>query len=374
MILATLAVGAYILIGLVSGTLVFLKRRQSSAEDADVPASISIIVAARDEEDHLPACLEALSAQQYEGEAEFLIVDDESTDRTREIVEEFAMVDSRFRCIDATEAAGMPPGKARAIHAGVENARHDIIAITDADCRPPTGWLGAISRRFQDTTLGILGGVTEVRRTGMLARAQAVDWMLLLGVAAGWSLAGRPLTAMGNNMAFRRRAYQEIGGYPSLRESVTEDFALFDAISRRPGRQAELDPSQDLRNETEPVESVGAMFSQRRRWARGALAASPAAVSFYAIILGAHVLPLFILPTATAYAAVLILAKAGADLYVAACMVERKDAAFVLLTFAPHQLWLFTYVLVLPFVLAVHPDIKWKGRVHRPQRSSGTGS
>jgi 1,2-diacylglycerol 3-beta-glucosyltransferase len=371
-ILATLAVGAYFLIGLVAGTLV-LRRKNMAAEDGGSDGPVTVIVAARDEEHHLPDCLKALSAQAVDTEVEFIIVDDDSTDRTRQIVDEFSALDPRFRCISANDVPLMPPGKARAIHAGVSVARHDLIAITDADCRPPGGWLRAVTRRFADQSLGVLGGATEVRRTGVLAAIQAFDWMLLLGVASGWSLAGRPLTAMGNNMAFRREAYLDVGGYPGVPESVTEDYALFEAISRSTSWQARLDPALDLRNETEPVESIAAMFSQRRRWARGALAASPVAVLFYAIVLGAHALPLFILPTAMGAATMLILAKVAIDVFVAASMMGRKNVGLLASAFLPHQLWLFSYVLALPFVLAFHPDIRWKGRTHRTQPSSATG-
>jgi 1,2-diacylglycerol 3-beta-glucosyltransferase len=370
-ILAIIAVSAYAAIGLAAAFMV-ARRRSSLRPEKPASEPVSVIVAARNEEDSLPQCLDSLASQQYSGAIEFVIVDDESDDETRQIIEDRHAVDARFRYADTGSVSSLTPGKARAVHAGIAVASHDLLLVTDADCRPPSTWVSEMARLFADSTLGVAGGVTRVRAPGLLATLQAADWSLLLAVASGWSLAGRPLTAMGNNMAFRREAYDAVGGYPGLRPSVTEDYALFQAIGNHPDWTARLDPHPSLENETEPVESFRAMFAQRRRWARGALSASPMAVAFYVIVLAAHALPLFILPTAAMAALTMMGVKVAVD-----AVVLAANGSFTIrnvLGFVPYQVWLYSYVLMLPVSLAVVPDIRWKGRDFRSHPSGGSAT
>src|SRR5690625_7492444 len=121
----------------------------------------------------------------------------------------------------------------------------------------------------------MLAGITHVNGRGLWARLQTADWALLKGVAAGMSAAGFTLTAMGNNMAIRRAAYQDVGGYPSIPPSVTEDYALSRRLAGTGG--TELDAQPFLPTISLPGESVAGIFKQPRRWAGGCVAACTAA-------------------------------------------------------------------------------------------------
>ena len=59
-----------------------------------------------------------------------------------------------------------------------------------------------------------------------------LDWLDLQGIAAASMAFHSPVAAVGNNMAFRRSAYDAIGGYRKLPFSITEDFTLFLALCR----------------------------------------------------------------------------------------------------------------------------------------------
>src|SRR5690625_7977652 len=113
----------------------------------------------------------------------------------------------------------------------------------------------------------MLAGITHVNGRGLWARLQTADWALLKGVAAGMSAAGFTLTAMGNNMAIRRSAYQDVGGYPSIPPSVTEDYAL----SRRLAGIGRIAPHAHppRHNITAPGPAPNAMFQQQPPCARG---------------------------------------------------------------------------------------------------------
>ena len=109
--------------------------------------AVSVVVAAHNEAERLPALLEAL-AEQTHRPFEVVVVDDRSTDATAGVVRDWAdRVPVRLVQVaeGAPEAAGLPPKK-HALERGVEAARHARIAFTDADGRPGPGWLAALSR------------------------------------------------------------------------------------------------------------------------------------------------------------------------------------------------------------------------------------
>lgn len=372
MTLAVGAVGLYVIIGLATAVLVWRSRRRPGREVSAYDFA-SVVVAARNEEATIGACLDALAAQDYpQDRVEFIIVDDDSTDATASIIHNRAEIDPRIRYVKSQPMPDHPPGKAASLHTGIEAARGDFLLFTDADCRPPEGWVCGIVASLQPEEVGVVGGVTRVIGGSLHARLQALDWTLLKGVAAGWSIVDRPLTAMGNNMGVRRDAYEAVGGFPALRPSVTEDYALFQTIARTGSWSVRLDPHPSIENRTLAERSFAAVFRQRRRWARGAMAASPMAAAFYILIYAAHLLPLLLLGTTPGASLIMIAAKMFADVTVIVTSSAKGRTLSNLIMTPMYELYLYAYLLILPLSLAVVPEISWKGREHHQSQSSGS--
>ena len=105
----------------------------ASAEDAACP-SISLIFAARDEEEKLPAALATLAALDYP-HLEIIAVDDRSQDATASILDEFAAAHSRFRAVHVSEIPSGWLGKPHALQKGYEASTGEWLLFTDADVR-----------------------------------------------------------------------------------------------------------------------------------------------------------------------------------------------------------------------------------------------
>ncbi|HKL89002.1 MAG TPA: glycosyltransferase, partial [Salinibacter sp.] len=116
--------------------------RQAPTPSPDEGPPISVVVAARNEAKTLPDLLDALDAQTHPTH-EVVIVDDASTDETAAIAEAWAEERAHATVLQIAEPTR--PRKKNALARGIEAARHDLLAFTDADCRPPPDWLSVLA-------------------------------------------------------------------------------------------------------------------------------------------------------------------------------------------------------------------------------------
>ena len=220
---------------------------------------ISIIVAARNEAQHLSKCLQSLLNVEYPlAKTEIIVVDDCSTDRSGEIIEKIARTYSRIKHLRLDPTQKRQPGKAGAILYGIDHSSGEIIFITDADCQVPPTWVRGLLSLFTER-VGLVGGFTLLDRkkdaTSLFGRVQSLDWLYLLSVAAAAATRGKPLSWIGNNMAFRRQAYETVGGYQALGCSLIEDFALAHAIATQTDWQVRFAAVKDALVQSSPATS-----------------------------------------------------------------------------------------------------------------------
>jgi cellulose synthase/poly-beta-1,6-N-acetylglucosamine synthase-like glycosyltransferase len=187
----------------------------------------SVVIAARDEEARMEGTVRRLLAQQGV-EAEFLIVDDRSTDRTGEILRQLAKEDARVKWQRVEALPDGWLGKCHACHVGASAATGDWILFTDADC-----WLkpDVIARAVRLAERD--GADHVVISPGMdLKRPAARAWHLLFLTSVSSWFSGvnrdRPRSHIGSG-AFnlvRAAAYRQCGGYEALRLTVLDDVKL----------------------------------------------------------------------------------------------------------------------------------------------------
>lgn len=257
---------AFIITGLV------LDRRPDYSIPVTLPP-VTILVAAYNEEDCIRETLEALARQRYEAELEILVIDDGSTDRTREIVRDFmpTLVNSPRLRLELIE---MPcnGGKARALTAGLAHVRHDYVITIDADTML---FRDAITRLVTNQLLSppstaATAGTVLVRnsRTNLITKLQ--EWDYFLGIAVVkrvQSLLQGTLVAQGAFSIYRTEALREVGGWP---ETVGEDIVLTWALLERGHRVGYAENAFAF---TQVPETFKAYFNQRKRWSRGLIEA-----------------------------------------------------------------------------------------------------
>lgn len=242
--------------------------RIGGSEEPDELPRVSVVVCARNEEAIIGDCMNSLVTQEYPHDRlEIICVDDESEDGTRGIFEEFA---SRYPFVRVLSTENVPrdiPGKQRPLSHGIEQATGDFVCVTDADCTHSSGWIKAHVAAYNEK-VGMAGSITTVGRRykGLFARLQASELSSKLAVAMGAAGLGRPVTLMGNNLSFRKTAYDSFGGLKKIKPHIVEDMAMMNAIVERTQYKIGWVGHPDGVVSTKPEMTFHDLLNQRQRW------------------------------------------------------------------------------------------------------------
>lgn len=224
-----IAVGLIVLLVITLGNLRYLRKLCSYPFPAHWP-SFSVLVPARNEEKNIAACVSGLLAQDY-ADFQLIVLDDNSNDRTPEILREFASKDHRLKVIQGKPLPEDWLGKHWACHQLAEAANGRLLLFVDADTvhQPDMLRCAAAAMIYEDAAL-----------ISALPRQHVVGWSELLsipdfylgmicGVPMGLTkLTRNPLlfACLGQFLMFKREAYDAAGGYAAVRQNVVDDLAI----------------------------------------------------------------------------------------------------------------------------------------------------
>jgi cellulose synthase/poly-beta-1,6-N-acetylglucosamine synthase-like glycosyltransferase len=232
------------------------------------PVLVSILLAARNEEANIKNCLQSLNAIQFPKEKyEICIGDDDSTDRTAEIIKEYISDKPQFRYYKISEQSADLKGKANVLAQLAHHTKGEYLFFCDADITVPSTWINSMLSQFKENT-GIVVGLTRMKKSYWFADFLSLEWLFTLTVMRFFALFNVGITGMGNNMAVTRKAYDTVGGYETIGFSIVEDYALFMAITKRNfGFVQTYIP--EVIAVSEPVFSFKELIIQRKRWMHG---------------------------------------------------------------------------------------------------------
>ncbi|MGB7583686.1 MAG: glycosyltransferase [Terriglobales bacterium] len=204
----------------------------SAAERASAAVPVvSVIVPARNEEECLEECLSSLVSQAGVS-FEIIVVDDGSTDRTREIAESFAGV----QVVDAGPLPAGWSGKNHALTMGVRQAKGEWQLFTDADTVHRPGSLARALAEARRQKAALLSYSPEQEVHGFGERAvMPVIFAELAGRYRPAAVSDRrsgAAAANGQYLLVSREAYDAVGGHAAIAGDLLEDVALARAVKK----------------------------------------------------------------------------------------------------------------------------------------------
>ncbi len=198
---------------------------------------LSVVIPARNEADCLGDCLHSLTVQSDVGfvlgeDWELIVVDDHSSDATRQIAASFTGV----TVLDAPE---LPPGwtgKANALAFAARQARGGGILFTDADTKHQPGNLRRALHEVERAKAAMLSYSPQQQVCGFWQRALMPLIFAELAVKYPTQMVSNPnspiAAANGQFLLVQQAAYQRIGGHEAVHAEVLEDVALARRIKK----------------------------------------------------------------------------------------------------------------------------------------------
>lgn len=238
-----------------AGALLFRNLRgQPQVEDSgaeiprDDPLRVTVVIPCKDEEARIERSVRSIVSSDYPF-FELVVVDDRSTDRTREIVENLAREDPRITVMSITELPAGWTGKTHALYEGTKRASGDILLFTDGDTELAQDAMSRTLAFFSANDLDMLSLFPGFTHRGF--SEHVIYPHLALGLVYFY-----PLTevndqnssvglASGTFIMLSRTAYEDVGTWRELRNEITEDIALAVAVKAR-GRKLMALSSNDL--------------------------------------------------------------------------------------------------------------------------------
>ncbi|MFH1006723.1 MAG: glycosyltransferase [Candidatus Latescibacterota bacterium] len=354
-------------------SLIFIGLFRLRAGGSTAQPSVSVIVAARDEQAHIGKCLSDLTAQTYPKDRyEVVVVDDRSGDRTGEIVRAFAREYPQVRFVRVDQCpVGVSPKK-HAVKCGIEAGGGEIILSTDADSAMGPRWIEGMVRMFEPE-VGLVAGLTEYDMNegsrSIWQGLQALDFLSLSFCAAGSIGMGWAVGADANNLAYRRAAFEEVGGFRDVAHLVSgDDDLLVQQIRARTDWKIRFAISRETFVRTVPERTWTGFVHQRMRWASKGLHYRPSLVFFLGSTFLFYLLLFFSLPVSLLQGALFSapvlcwIAKASFELLILAKGTSVFGRKGMLRFFLPAE------VLHLPYVLSMAIGghffrFEWKGQI-----------
>ncbi len=188
---------------------------------------ISFVIPAYNEEAYVGDCVRSVFREIERGtyEAEVIVVNNASTDRTREVALSFpgvVVVDEMRKGLTFARAAGFAA------------SRGELIANVDSDARLPEGWLAIVMKRFEkDSKLVALSGPFVYFDLGIVSRFW-VKFFYIIGLMIQKTanlIMGNVAMLQGGNFVVRRTALEAIGGFDTSIAFYGEDTDIARRIS-----------------------------------------------------------------------------------------------------------------------------------------------
>jgi glycosyltransferase involved in cell wall biosynthesis len=189
---------------------------------------VSVIICARDEDENLARNLPGVLVQQYPSTSEVVVVNDNSTDDSKYILQELKRTFKSLNVVELTQEAKLISGKKYPLSVGIREARYEVLLLTDADCVPSSEhWIQKMQDGYDNGTEIVLGYGAYHRKKGLLNKLIRFETFHTALQYLSYALAGIPYMGVGRNLSYRKDLFFKNKGFSSINHIPSGDDDLF---------------------------------------------------------------------------------------------------------------------------------------------------
>ena len=205
--------------------LAFYKQQTRTSSQSH---AVSVIVCARDEAENLTVNLPGILVQDYKSTHEVLVVNDNSYDETKYILEALSKEFRQLKVVDLTQEAKMIQGKKFPLSIGIKTAKYEVVLLTDADCVPASEfWIDKMQAAYVDDTEIVLGYGAYQKKQGFLNKMIRWETYHAALQYMSYALAGVPYMGVGRNLSYRKAVFYRHKGFSAHNNIPGGDDDLF---------------------------------------------------------------------------------------------------------------------------------------------------
>ncbi|MEO8230706.1 MAG: glycosyltransferase [Ignavibacteriota bacterium] len=229
---------------------------------------VSVIIPFRNEEKNIVKTFESLVNQNYPKEKlEIIFINDNSDDKSLHLLENLSKPENVF-IYSVPNDYSINAHKKRAIRFGIEKSKGEIIVTTDADCIHKKDWLINLLK-FMDEESGFVSGPVEfISDSNLFSKMQRLEFAGLVITGAGLIGAKNPIICNAANIAYRKKVFDEVGGFTfQMSLSSGDDELLMQKIHRDTNYKIKFALDKNAIVSTEANPTIKDFYYQRKRWA-----------------------------------------------------------------------------------------------------------
>lgn len=260
---------------------------------------VSVIICAKNEAANLAKNLPGILLQQYSTTHEIIVVNDNSTDETKFLLDEFKKTFKNINFIVLTQEAMLIPGKKFPLSMGIKSAKHEILLLTDADCVPASEqWIKKMQNGYNEQTEIVLGYGTYHKQNTFLNKLIRFETFHSALQYFSYALAGIPYMGVGRNLSYKKNVFIRNKGFSSINQIPGGDDDLFiNKVAAKNNTSIVID--KESHTLSEPKRTWKSWMNQKYRHYTTAKYYKPLHKTLLSVYSFAHIL-IYVLTIATA--------------------------------------------------------------------------
>lgn len=189
---------------------------------------VSVVICARDEADNIVKNLPGVLVQNYPTSHEVILVNHNSTDDTKYLIDELRKTFKNLIPVSLTQDAMMISGKKFPLSMGIKSSKYETLLLTDADCVPASeNWIQLMQDGYLPDTEIVLGYGAYNKTKSLLNKIIRFETFHSALQYLSYALIGMPYMGVGRNLSYKKDVFFRNKGFSSINFIPGGDDDLF---------------------------------------------------------------------------------------------------------------------------------------------------